>query len=481
MKKTFFVCDHHTRTGGYESCCRCENNDPKDKRICSEAKDHKVTERVCYSVEKTTKPVRGMQLYEHQRHIIEEDPKYIGLWLGTGSGKTLTALLLARGKTLVVCPKMQRQDLTWERQARAANIKLDMLVVSKEEFRAHQQDLGKYDTVIVDEAHTCLGATPNVRYVKTEAVPKVSQIYEALCAYTARHKPKRLYLVSATIIRSPMTVWAAMQLVGKVKVDFFKFRSTFYTRLPMPGREVWVARTDSASKDVLAMMVRGMGYVGRLQDFFDVPPQTFVTKYVELTAEQKARMKEIPMEFPDPIVQIGKKHQIENGVLAGNEFSKPEIFDNNKIDMLLAYADEFPQMIVFAKYTAQIDSIAAAMQKAKKKFFILDGRTKDRDTLMQDAKTSKEYVFIAQAQISAGWELPECPVTVFASRTYSFVDYDQALGRTQRANNIKKNLYINLVVRNGPDEGVDKALKNKSDFSERIYAEVAKELEPNDD
>jgi predicted helicase len=74
-----------------------------------------------------------------------------------------------------------------------------------------------------------------------------------------------------------------------------------------------------------------------------------------------------------------------------------------------------------------------------------------------------------QAQISAGWELPECPVMVFASRTYSWVDYEQAIGRIQRVNNIKKNLYINLVVKGGVDEAIDKSLLNKKDFSERVY------------
>jgi hypothetical protein len=60
---------------------------------------------------------------------------------------------------------------------------------------------------------------------------------------------------------------------------------------------------------------------------------------------------------------------------------------------------------------------------------------------------------------------------IFASRTYSFVDYDQALGRIQRVNNIKHNLYISLVVKDGVDEAVDKALAGKQDFNERLYAE----------
>ena len=129
-------------------------------------------------------------------------------------------------------------------------------------------------------------------------------------------------------------------------------------------------------------------------------------------------------------------------------------------------------MVVFAKYRAQIEQIRSECDGAGYKTLVLTGDTKDRGTLLAEANKAPECIFIAQAQISAGWELPEYPVMIFASRTYSFVDYDQALGRIQRANNIKKNLYINLVVRNGIDEAVDEALENKQDFHERIFAGV---------
>lgn len=36
-EEEFYVCDHHCRTGGYESCCECENDDPEDDRVCTES------------------------------------------------------------------------------------------------------------------------------------------------------------------------------------------------------------------------------------------------------------------------------------------------------------------------------------------------------------------------------------------------------------------------------------------------------------
>lgn len=409
-----------------------------------------------------------MTLYKHQQDILDADPKKCGLFLGTGSGKTRIALMLARGRTLVICPKTQKEDGNWEREADKLGIPRPT-VISKETFRRYVGTLGVYDTLIVDEAHTCLGVTPGTRQRRRIVMPKTSQLYEALESFIGRVKPERIYLCTATIMRSPMTVWGAGQVLGRTD-DFYAFRRRHYVQLPMPGREVWAPRGDETSKEELVELVRELGYVGRLEDFFDVPEQTWRVEYVELTAGQRERIKELRLEYPDPLVRVGKTHQVENGTLAGDEFSERETFACGKLDRLMEYALEFPRMVVFAKYRAQIDSIAGAMRAEGYRVWELTGDTKDRGAVLEEANGAKAGIFIAQAQVSSGWELPEWPVMVFASRTYSLVDYVQGQGRILRANKLKKNLYINLVVRGGVDEAVHKALENKSDFDERLYA-----------
>lgn len=421
-----------------------------------------------------------MKLYAHQQKIIDADPKKTGLFLGTGSGKTRIALLLSRGRVLVIAPKTQVLDQNWEREwmkivgivpkdAKISTLK----VVSKETFRSMADLLEPFDTVIVDEAHTCLGMTPNLRTRKRVTVPKASQLYEALEAYLARCTPSRLYLVTATITKSPMTVFAGARILGKIPGEmshFYQFRHSYYTKLPMPGREVYAPKYTKEAKESLAQMVKDMGYLGRLEDFFDVPDQTYKTIHIELTERQKKRIKDMTLEYPDPIVRVGKRHQVENGVLSGDEFTAPETFENGKIEKILELAIEFPKMIVFAKYREQIKAIQEALTGARVCTWTLTGDTKDRAGVIKQAN-ELDGVLIVQSQISAGWETPNIPVMVFASRTYSLVDYIQGLGRIQRADHIKKNLYINLVVKGGVDEALDKALTNKQDFHEKLYAE----------
>jgi superfamily II DNA or RNA helicase len=409
-----------------------------------------------------------MQLFQHQLDIIRDDKKKAGLFLGTGSGKTLTALLLARGKTLVICPKTTRDDQTWPRQMAKANLSLELTVMSKEEFRRDWERLPRFQTVIVDEAHTVAGVLPAVRWRNKRPIPRASQLFEALDDFLTKTSPERFYALTATPTRSAMVVWGLQKLLGG-SWDFDEFRRAFYVRINVSGREVWVPKTDIATRNRLAKCVKNLGYTGRLADWFDVPSQVFKNVFVELTKKQRDRIKRLQIEFPDPLVLLGKTLQVENGVLSGDEFSAPESFPNEKLDKIIDFAYEFPRMVIFSKYLAQIEQIKEALEGIGKKVFIMTGETKDRGELLAQLNKMDEYVFIVSAQISMGWELPKCEVVVFASRTYSIVDLEQSIGRVHRANAIKKNLYITLVTRGGIDEEVHKCLETKKDFNERIF------------
>ena len=115
-------------------------------------------------------------LYEHQKKILKDNKTKHGIFLGTGGGKTRVALELAEGRTLVVCPKQQREDKTWQNNALKFGIKIDLTVISKEDFRRDWGSLNATDTLIIDECHNNLGVQPEVRQKNRIQVPKTSQI-----------------------------------------------------------------------------------------------------------------------------------------------------------------------------------------------------------------------------------------------------------------------------------------------------------------
>jgi|15BtaG_2_1085339.scaffolds.fasta_scaffold04457_2 superfamily II DNA or RNA helicase len=410
-----------------------------------------------------------MQLYNHQQTIVDDDMDKCLLALGTGAGKTFTALHLAVGKTLVIAPKTVRDDRVWENNLDKSGVtNVSLTVISKEDFRLDKFPRIHYDTIIGDEAHVLAGVTPDMRTVKRKPVPKCSKIYEKFMEYIQEFPPKRLYLATATPIRSPMTVYGLGAMLGR-KWNFYEFRDAFYFPVKKGYREFWIPKNDPYTKERLGKVVQKLGYTGRLDDYFDVPEQTYREHKVEQTADQKKAIKDIALEFPDPLVLTGKRHQIENGVLKGDDFSPDVTICDLKTEAILDFALEFPKMVIFTKYTQQIEKIKDALKDYK--VLTLQGSTKDRENVLKDAEASDECIIIIQSQISAGYELPSFPVVVFASMSYSVVDRIQAEGRVLRANALKKNLYITLVTKGGVDEAVNKSINNKVDFSEKIYAQ----------
>lgn len=421
------------------------------------------------------------KLYDHQKKILEDNKTHCGIFTGTGSAKTRTALELAEGSTLVICPKQQREDQTWQRNAEKFRIIINLTVISKEDLRRDWAILGYYDTVIIDECHNNLGVTPETRMRKGKEIPKTSQIFEATFMFLNRHKPKRLYLCSATPVSKPMNMWAIAKLLGE-SWDFFRFREKYYFQIKIGQRRIWMPRKDEDTKNRLAELVKKFGYTGSLNDFFDVPEQTHRTIEIELTEPQKHAIREITMSEADPLVRRARSRTIENGVLYGKQveaISEKEdyltdnttIFPSKKIDYILERAIEFPKLLIFANYTAQINEIARVLREEGYTVSTLTGQTKDRNFIRDVDQSDKPHIIIAQSSISSGYELPSFPCVIYASKSWRYVDYEQSLGRVLRSNALKKNLYIHLVV-DGCDGDCHEAIMSGQDFQEKINQKI---------
>lgn len=409
-----------------------------------------------------------MNWYRHQQELIDMAPSRRLVAFGCGAGKTRMVLRLAGdqgGTVLVVAPKTVVLDRTWEREMLATGIEVPLTVVSKERFK---KGVPAADVLVLDEGHFALGVSPMTRYRNKVEVPKASQIFEEILKWIAVNRPKAVYICSATPFPQPMALWACAELLGgQFDIDYFAFRRKFYFYVPSIGRGVWLPRRDGQSVQLLLALARKFGSFGRLEDFFDVPEQTFKDVEVGLTPAQARAIKGLPLLYPEPVVLVGKRHQAEQGL------SDDGPLDENKASEILELAREFPKLLVFARFTRQIDDISSKLaQKLKKRrILVLDGRTKDRRVLLRMAEDpDEETVVVAQSQVSAGYELPSYRCTVFASVSYSFVDYQQALGRTQRANNISKNVYVHLLA--GPiDRAVLACVRGKQEFNEALFAQ----------
>lgn len=425
-----------------------------------------------------------MELYDIQKQIIRENKEKFGIFLGTGVGKTLTALILATGKILVICPKQQMLDRTWEKNSEKFDLKKDLTVINYDMFWRRLDEYGKFDTVILDEGHRALGVMPETRQRKGQQIPKTSKTFEAIYLYLKKYPPKRFYMTTATPVSKPMNMWAIAKLYGH-DWDFFKFRSAFYFPTMMGRRQVWLPKTDDATKTRLAKNVMKFGYTGGLADFMDVPEQKHLKpedgeiEYIELSEDQKKALKKLGEEEADPLVRRSRMRTIENGILYGKKIEQisakedrmvkdTQFFDSGKIDYILERAEEFKKMFVFATYTAQVHAIAEALKKEGYNVVTVTGATKDRATVFTDADKMKEVIVVCQAAICEGYRVPSVPCMIFASKSNRFLHYDQGQGRILDGQHLKKNLYIHLVVKGGADYDCHKAIMSGEDFQEKL-------------
>lgn len=426
------------------------------------------------------------KLYDIQKKIVAENKEKTGIFLGTGVGKTITALILAQGRTLVICPKQQMLDKTWEHNNEKFNLGKDLTVINYDMFWRTWEKYDRYDTVILDEGHRALGVLPDTRQRKGVQIPKTSNTFEKIYLFLHTKPPQRFYICTATPVSKPMNMWAIAKLYG-VNWDFFKFREAFYFPKLMGRRQVWLPKKNEATKERLASLVKRFGYTGSLSDFMDVPEQKHIKPddeepeihYIELSDEQKKALKNLDETEPDFMVKRTYMRTIENGVLYSKqveEISEKEDrltkktihFKNGKIDYILERAEEFDKMFVFAAYTGQVEAIAESLKDNGYTVLTVTGNTKDRADVFKRAEAMKKVIVVAQAMICEGYRVPSVPCMIFASKSNRFVHYEQGQGRILDVQHLKKNLYIHLVVKGGADYDCHKSIMNGSDFQEKL-------------
>jgi hypothetical protein len=427
---------------------------------------------------KTLPAYPGIEFLDIQAQVIEEDKNITGIFLGTGVGKTLPALILSEGKTLVICPKQQMLDHTWEDNDAKFSLGKDITTINYDMFWRKWEEIPAYDTVILDEGHRAAGVLPETRQRNRVQIPKASKTHEAILMYLRKTRPKRFYIATATPMGKPMNVWALARLFGK-KWDFFKFREAFYFKTMMGRREIWLPRKDEATQQRLALAVQGLGYTGGLQDFVDVPEQTHQTIRIPLHDEQKKALKQLEEDEADPLVRRSRMRTIENGILYSKKIEEvndkedrlvkeTKYFKNNKMEYILERAEEFPKLFIFAAYTAQVEAIADALRSAGFDARTVTGQTKDRGTIFKKMEAMEKGIVVVASQICEGYRVPSAPCMIFASKSNRFVAYDQGKGRILDGQHLKKNLYLHLVVPGGADEDCHKAIMSGADFQEKL-------------
>ena len=396
------------------------------------------------------------KLRPHQEKIFNENPTRTLLALEMRVGKSPLAIRLAAKNCvscLVIVPKPLLEQ--WREYIKLWDDKGIMWqVIGKEQFRIKWKELQGYDGIIGDEIHRMGG---NYK----------SKFFKALMSYKKKFAVKKLWMLSGTPFSNNSWSVYSLGLLLDRKWNWFEWRNKFFYMVQMGIRQIPIQKTGIEKE--MAQIIKSLGYVLKLSDIVEVPDDEFINEFFDLNASQKALIKET--FDPLPIVRFTRQHSIESGCIKGDGYIPDRIVNASKTDRILELAEENSKMAVVCRYNLQIENYHQTLKANGYKVFVINGATKNRNEVIKEIDKTDKCIVLIQSQCSDGYSLKSINLMVFASMSFSFVDYKQMLFRLKDMDKKTGDTYIHLLTRDkgSVDQGVYDSVKRKEDFNCEIF------------
>lgn len=432
-----------------------------------------------------------------------DNKKVVGASVGVG--KTISALYVAERhhhkSVLVIVPKMLRDLKTWETDHSKTNIDIELLVLSKEDFKKQSPELKRFDLVVLDEAGEWLlsGMRPELKfkYSKTKN-PKIdtSAIFASVMNYINRVEPSEIIMLDATVAAGkPLSLFAArtiLGLSGNTQAEIIDahqaFVFKFYHEIPMGYSSRWKEKTVPSRYSSTNELESSQAELKRLWQEIAVfvddnrkikPIETDIPVIID--PQHKKELKQIEKDFAGGAVH-SRIFAYESG-----HFKDMAFDDINHIMFpeerhivtakelaIVEFVSFLPkQVIIFSTFTAQQNHLKKLLSQDGIVSEIINGTTstEERAILVGEFRKGNLQVLIIQSSICAGYNMPECDTIIRASSPIKAAHLTQQYGRIDRAPNYKQNYIYNFYHVGGKDEDALIRTRNGEDLSASLFTE----------
>lgn len=408
-------------------------------------------------LKKRRKILRNSILYDFQKKLLNSvNPSHL-IAADTGVGKTIMAiyhyLKHSSGEPLlIVVPPQKLKEGGWDR---------DIEMVCKHhgiEIEYEQLSYGvlakrwkeyKGWFVVFDECH----------YIKNPT----SQRGKA-GMHLAKHSTNFLLLSATPNSNGWIDTINYFIMFGfyKNKTQFLKKHAIYedmYVGRPRPVKVV----ADFTDKDELKRKYNTFAIELSKEEALDLPPLVFEDVYFKPSREYKTIEKDRVLEVDNELILYDSISKLQHGL---------RYYANQKDK--LKYAEMLAEsttenIVIFYNYTDEKEELIKIMKKLKKRIYEVSGQRSEIPD-KNDWNTLNNSVTIVQYRAgSAGIELQYANVVVFYSPTYSYQDYEQALGRCYRNGQEKKVTAYRFMTKDSIELAIYGALNKKKDFNEQLF------------
>lgn len=462
-----------------------------------------------------TPPVKA-NLYKHQIRCLNMaltafgTGQGFGLWLEMGTGKSLTSIAIAGAlykagkieRVLVACPtsitavwvselakfadfKHKATVLQGDKKKRLEALAqlqewpfqgLKVAVINYESthrlgiFEALKEF--KADLIICDESQR----------IKNHAAAQSKAMHELGSA--ARYK---LALSGTPIQNNAIDFFSQYKFLDPsiFGPNFYAFRNKFIKMGGFGGKQVIGLKNE----EELIRRAHSIAYRVTKEECLDLPEQVFINRTIKLAPREQDLYNQVlrdsyaeldggkEVTASTILVKLLRLQQLTGGFLQPDDGGRPVPANSAKLDALQdiiedAVIDGGQKLVIFARFRAEIDAIAAMLKKLGVGYVKIDGDVPqtERGAIVDDFQNNPETkVFVAQiATAGLGITLTAASLAVFYSVGYNYAEYEQATARTHRVGQKNKCVYIHLLVENSVDEKVMAALENKEDIAQNL-------------
>ena len=453
--------------------------------------------------------LKNVELRDYQKKILD-DLKYvpaIGLFMGTGTGKTLTSLArFEQNPTknlLVICPQKiitqwwevldNHTDLKPLKYNLKDSVEHKNNIISdylSDDSNPHKcivvnfEIISKLDldwainedwTIIIDESQKIknIGSIRN----PVKATRKCLELgeltpYKIILSATPTEKENGGYI----------DLYSQLKFLGYIDYNETFFKNNFcimdkfqVVGMPFPIKKVVGYRMDRINEQLKPILNATCRYY--VPKYGDYEPQK-----IKINVPRASNYSKLLRErcYGDIVfdnvsaMRIGKKSLIGGIITGTNEFGDRFNYDDNneKADWLEEFLSNTDEVVsVLYCYNVEKEKILKVCKKLKKKYIVINGEVNDKP-----AELKKDFdVVIGQYQAfseSLDGLQYKCHLMVFYSMPDSSLMYKQSLGRIDRIGQKEVPIYYHLIMNSTIDETIYTMLINKIEFSEKILNEI---------
>jgi SNF2 family DNA or RNA helicase len=340
----------------------------------------------------------------------------------------------------------------------------------------------------------CLYAADETSKIKTPSAKITKRVLAS-----ARYAPYRRALNGTPVSDSPFQAYSQVQFLDAEAwrrelgiTNFSRFKGYFgiYETKYGHGRQ-YPSLTGYRNLERLNVVLAQVGERIRKDDVLDLPPKTYVKRYFDLSKDQRDLYEELRHNYrsdmfggaltvESTLARITRLQQVAGGFAPTDEEKTPRRIGEKRprVEALLDVLEEYGgKAIVWARFTAEVDEIAAALKKAGISYVRYDGEVAvdDRRVAKDEFTQGDARIFLSKTSCAGhGLTLIQATTVIYYSNNYSLDQRQQSEDRAHRKGQTKNVTYIDIVANDTVDQRILECLRTKQEIAGSVTGDAIK-------